>query len=98
MTAIKNCYSDVPEANFLEHVFDVKTWLSAHILPLHNHSYPHIFRFVTGQSGEVVMYYKMWSESSWEPVQNGVKLFKVIYVVDYVVCGLPQLGNHEFSL
>lgn len=77
MTAVQKCYADVPEANLLEHIFDVKTWLSAHLFQLHNHSHPHIFRFKTGESGEVVMHYKDWSESSWEPHGNGIKLFKV---------------------
>lgn len=78
MNAVQSCYSDVAEANLIEHMFDVKTWLAKCLLPLHNHSYPHIFRFSTGESGEVVMHYKEWSESSWEPCgSSGITLFKV---------------------
>ena len=44
MTAVQKCYTDVPEANLLEHIFDVKNWLSPHLFQLHNHSHPHIFR------------------------------------------------------
>ena len=77
LTAIEKCYSDVPKANTIVHMYDIKSWLSAHLLKLHNHSHPHIFRFTTGESGEVVMHYKEWSECSWEPHDNGIKLFKV---------------------
>ena len=86
LTAVKKCYSDVPEANTIDHMFDVKSWLSEHLLKLHNHSYPHIFRFTIGESGEVVMHYKEWSECSWEPYNNGVKLFKVYsYIVEPLI-------------
>lgn len=86
MAAVKNCYSDVPEANHVDCIFDVKSWLAKHILPLHNHSHPHVFRFSTGESGEVVMHYKEWSESSWEPHGNGIKLFKVDVIRMFVLC------------
>jgi hypothetical protein len=81
MIAVQKCYSDVPEALLLEHIFDVKTWISGHLFQLHNHSHPHIFRFKSGESGEVVMHYKDWSASTWEPQGNGIQLFKVYIVV-----------------
>ena len=61
----------------IEYMFDIKSWLMPHLYTLQNHSYPHIFRFTRDGSGEVVMHYKDWNKSPWEPSDNGIRLFKV---------------------
>ena len=52
LSGVTQCYSDVPEANLIEHTFDVKSWLLPHLLKLHSHSYPHLFRFTRGSLGQ----------------------------------------------
>lgn len=78
MSAISNSYPDV-HARPLKHIFNVKKWLEPHLLSLHNHSYPHIFKLYCGVSGEVEMKYKLWSDSPWQPSGRGIQLFRVLY-------------------
>ena len=79
LSGITKCYSDVPEANMIEHMFDVKSWIAPHLERLENHSYPHIFRFIKNSSGSVRMFYKDWSDSPWKPsLGDGICLFKVM--------------------
>ena len=53
-------HADVrPYVGVLSDIFDVKSWLTPHSIPLHNHSHPHIFRFSIDLSGNMVMYYKI---------------------------------------
>ncbi len=79
MAAVQRCYSDVSEATVINHIFDVKSWLLPHLHKLHNHSHYHIFRFSRDATGLVVMHYKEWNESQWEPTTCGIQLFKVRY-------------------
>ena len=44
-TAVMKSYADVPDVTVLSDIFDVKSWLTLHLLKLYNHSHPHIFRF-----------------------------------------------------
>ena len=81
MSAITKCYADVSSAILLEHMYDIKSWLEPHLEGLQNHSFPHIFRFTLNTSGEVVMHYKDWSKSPWEPTASGIKLFKVHNII-----------------
>ena len=77
-TAVMKSYADVPDVTVLSDIFDVKSWLTPYLLKLcYNHSHPHIFRFSLSLSGDVVMHYKDWSMSPWQPTGDGIKLFKV---------------------
>ena len=81
MKCISSCYKDVPKADLVQFVYDIKAWIQPHLLDLHNHSHPHIFRFVRGLSGSPVMFYKDWCDSKeWQPSSEGIQLFKVYYV------------------
>ena len=91
MSAIESSYADVPQATLIDKMYDVKSWLLPHLDPLHNHSYPHIFRFKRDASGTVVMKYKEWSKSPWEPSDAGIILFKV-----YNICPSGVDGAHAY--
>ena len=77
LEALPKSFVDLPAANVLEHVFDVKTWLSPHLNSLHNHTHPHVFWLRKGITGAVEMHYKHYSDSPWEPTGPGLALFKV---------------------
>ena len=78
MSAITCCYADVSSAILLDKMHDIKSWLAPNLNMLQHHSFPHVFRFTRNRSGEVVMHYKEWSQSPWEP-STGIQLFKVYY-------------------
>ena len=80
LSAITSCYADVSSAVLLDTMYDVKSWLTPHLDMLQYHSYPHVFRFTCNALGEVVMFYKQWSKSPWEPT-SGIKLFKVNFTM-----------------
>ena len=77
-SSVAKCYSDVPEANMVEYMFDVRSWIAPHLNKLEYHSHPHIFRFSKSLSGSVTMFYKDWTNSPWKPSSgDGISLFKV---------------------
>ena len=39
LDATAKSYADLPEATLLEHVFDVKSWITPYLVKLHNHSH-----------------------------------------------------------
>lgn len=84
LTAAKGDYS---KTHVFDTMFDVKSWLSPHIKPLHNHSRPHIFRFYKAADNSVYMQYKQWRHSQWEPKSsNGILLLKVWHVKLWNYC------------
>ena len=49
----------------LRTIYDVKTWLDAHIVKITKHIQPHAFKFVL-QNGKCQMYFKKWStDTEW---------------------------------
>ena len=62
----------------LSEMFDAKAWLQPHMEQLHNHTNPHIFRFVKGRDGCCYMQWKHWNHNQWEPKEGlGISLLKV---------------------
>ena len=62
----------------LSEMFDAKAWLQPHMEQLHNHTNPHIFRFVKGRDGHCYMQWKHWNHNQWEPMEGlGISLLKV---------------------
>lgn len=69
----------------LEQIYDVKHWVADSLEDIHNHTYPHIFRFSLGRDGRCLMQYKQWSHTQWEPSNApGIVLLKVWYNFGYV--------------
>ena len=59
-------------------MFDAKAWLQPHMEQLHNHTNPHIFRFIKGRDGHCYMQWKHWNHNQWEPKEGlGISLLKV---------------------
>lgn len=74
----KESNRSVKVCKIIQNIRDVKGWLLPNTEQLHNHSHPHIFKFVKGAQDTAEMYYKRWNEDSWEPVEHqGLKLLKV---------------------
>ena len=72
--------SDYTTTHVFQNMFDIKAWLKPHMLPLHNHSHPHIFRFFKANSGTTCMQYKQWRHHAWEPQSSsGIRLLKVYF-------------------
>ena len=66
------------DALLLPRVYDVKSWLDPVLSGLHNHTHPHVFKFVRDSSGNSKMLYKNWSEDKWLPEDSsGVSVLKV---------------------
>ena len=78
MSVIRNSYTPHPNIEFLYGVRDWKGWLnlvSSHEASkkdsLHGHLRPHQFRFVRGEGGRGLMYWKRWArEDIWFPQIN----------------------------
>lgn len=58
----------------LEKIFDIRNWVADELEDIHNHTYPHIFRFSLGRDGRCVMQTKQWSHHQWS---SGIVLLKV---------------------
>lgn len=79
MDGCKEANKSVRDVVMLKEMYDVKDWLTPAMQQLHNHSNPHIFRFIRGSNGHCQMFYKHWNHEEWEPsAQPGLQLLKVI--------------------
>lgn len=68
----------IKKSTILEQMYNVKDWLQGSAIPIHNHSNPHIFKFVMDEHGSSRMFYKHWNHSQWEPAgEAGLLLLKV---------------------
>ena len=66
----------------LPRIYDVKAWLDPILNKLHNHSHPHIFKFVRDSEGISRMLYKNWNHDHWLPEDSlGISLLQVCYWV-----------------
>lgn len=63
----------------LPHMYDIKSWLDPVLQKLHNHSNPHIFKFILDGDGKSRMLYKNWSQDKkWLPEDSpGISLLQV---------------------
>ena len=62
----------------LPQMYDVKSWLDPVLSKLHNHSHPHVFKFVRDCKGSSRMFYKNWSKDQWLPEDSpGISLLQV---------------------
>lgn len=67
-------------------MYDVKAWLDPALNRLHNHSRPHIFKFLRDSTDNAIMLYKNWNEDTWLPEDNsGISLLKVSMLL-IIVC------------
>ena len=94
-TALLNGCSEanqrVKKCTILTEMYNIKGWLDEFGAGIHNHSNPHIFKFVKDENGTCRMFYKHWRHSEWEPTAKpGLVLLKVrlkyihIYIYIYI--------------
>jgi len=58
---------------------DVKAWMQPQMNEIHNHTNPHVFRFVKGSDSRCYMQYKHWNHNEWEPQDSpGIQLLKCV--------------------
>jgi len=78
MEATKISNRNVTHVSALQHVFNVRDWISPYLEPIKYHTEPHIFLFKKNPNRKAAMYYKQWAVSKeWEPDNNGCLLLKV---------------------
>ncbi len=82
MDGCRQANKNVHNTVVLGEMFDVKTWMSPVMEGVHNHSNPHIFKFVRDSRGRCRMYYKHWNHDPWEPPSGeGLILLKVTFSI-----------------
>ena len=78
-SGLKEANQSVKEVIQLGRMYDVKSWIDPVLEKLHNHSNPHIFKFLLDSDGNARMLYKKWcKEQEWLPKDSpGILLVKV---------------------
>lgn len=56
----------------LKYVFDIKSWISAHIEEIHQHTVPHVFSFKKNSKGKAVMMVKHWAHDDWKCIDKPI--------------------------
>lgn len=81
MTAVSGAYTPTPCVEFVDVMYDVRTWLASAEAELHNIINPHCFVIKEATNGDVVLKYKKWSrDKAWKPsnvTDEGVVVLKV---------------------
>ena len=81
MQAVTEAYSPSPCLEFVDLMYDVRTWMAATEAELHNITNPHCFVLKESSSGDVVLKYKNWSrDKHWKPsnaTDEGVVVLEV---------------------
>lgn len=84
MTAVSQGYTPSPYVEFVDVIYDVRSWLRAAETELHNISNPHCFVMKENSDGDVVLKYKNWSrDKMWKPsnlTDEGLVILKVRYL------------------
>ncbi|XP_068753053.1 uncharacterized protein [Montipora capricornis] len=90
MELVDEAYTPCPHVEFVDVIYDVKSWLREAKAELHNITNPHCFVLRETETGNVVLKYKNWSrDKTWKPSSmpsEGV----VVLESDKVPRGLPE--------
>lgn len=95
MKAVSDAYTPSPFVEFVDVIYDVRTWLASAEAELHNITNPHCFVIKEATNGDVVLKYKNWSrDKTWKPsnvTDEGIVILQVcrfdielIYLTYYV--------------
>ena len=66
-----------PKAVLIKEIYDVRSWIAAHLHDLHGHSQPHCFKFILNRDGKAVMFNRNWSSSQWCSEEEASIVLKV---------------------
>lgn len=90
MNAVRQGYTPSPTVEFLDLVYDVRTWLSEAETELHNISNPHCFVLKENANGDIVLKYKNWSrDKTWKPsgaTEEGLVILEVSLLTLILQC------------
>ena len=81
MEAVEQSYTPSPYVEFVDAMYDVRSWLDAASAELHNITNPHCFVLKEASNGDIVLKYKHWSsDNTWKPsdvTDEGVVVIEV---------------------
>lgn len=60
MAAVEKSYTPSPYVEFVDTMYDVRSWLDAASPELHNITNPHCFVLKEASNGDIVLKYKHW--------------------------------------